>query len=226
MCGIQWVFWDERRRELLRAGVSRVHRCRSNQAHFKQGMLEDPCSLASPGSVPHWQVLQVQNIRKFSLLLCSSSHPLWQPLCFTVLPGWLAQGLLLASTLLGVFLLAAVSMPLSTGTSTRKVRKLTFLFIIIAAVLSLAFLPGSTLWTPIYSYSLLFFQPSTLTLLPCSATTASFCFSNTVLKFCMLWRTEKMAGFLTWLLLSVFAVLFKKEYWQQNNHHDIILQFV
>lgn len=35
-----------------------------------------------------------------------------------------------------------------------------------------------------------------------------------------------MAGFLTWLLLSVFAVLFKKEYWQQNNHHDIILQFV
>lgn len=65
-----------------------------------------------------------------------SSHSLWQPLCFTVLPVWLAQGLLLASTLLGTFQLPEVSLPLSLGTRICKVRKVTFPFIIVAEVFS------------------------------------------------------------------------------------------
>lgn len=124
----------------LRGGLILQMQChighQSNQDNFKQHMLENSCFLASPGSFPHRQVLQVQKIQKFSLLLCSDSHPLWQPVCFTVLPFWLAQGLLLTATLLGTFLLAAVSLLLSPGTSTCRVRKVTFPFFIVVAVLS------------------------------------------------------------------------------------------
>lgn len=179
----------------LRGGLILQMQChighQSNQDNFKQHMLENSCFLASPGSFPHRQVLQVQKIQKFSLLLCSDSHPLWQPVCFTVLPFWLAQGLLLTATLLGTFLLAAVSLLLSPGTSTCRVRKVTFPFFIVVAVLSHFSLQKQILSTYLLlNFSIFPAFHTHLAPLQCHYGRLVFFFPNTVLKLCMLQRKK------------------------------------
>lgn len=72
-------------------------------------------------------------------------------LCFTVLLGWLAQDVLLASMLFWAFLLAAVFLPLPPETDTCKLRKVSLPFIIIAVVISLISVPTSASWAPIFS---------------------------------------------------------------------------